>query len=104
MSVNQTAAQVKLTEMWKFMTPVYPIKVQLKSNDENGMTTRSYTSGKVIEVGSSTKTIKSFIGSASRLWNMTQDMKCTNNLEGQTRLKSRNFVYRCKIFLRSEIF
>ena len=70
MSVNQTTAQVKLTEMWKAVHDVsFPIKVQLKSNQEKGMTTRSCTCGEVVEVGSSTKTIKSFIGSASRLWN-----------------------------------
>ena len=74
MSVNQTAAQVKLTEMWKAVHDVsYPIKVQMKANQEKGMATRSCTRGEVVEVGSSTKTIKSFIGSASRLWNLAPE-------------------------------
>jgi hypothetical protein len=74
MSVNQTAAQVKLTEMWKAVHDInYPLTVQLKSKQDNGMTTRSCTRGEVVEIGSSTKTIKSFIGSATRLWNMASE-------------------------------
>ncbi len=74
MSVNQTAAQIKLTEMWKAVHDNgYPIKVQLKSSQEKGMSTRSCTRGEVVEVGSSTKTIKSFIGSATRLWNLAPE-------------------------------
>ena len=74
MSINQTAAQVKLTEMWKAVHDInYPITVQLKSNQDKGMATRTGTRGEVVEVGSSTKTIKSFIGSASRLWNMAPE-------------------------------
>ena len=74
MSVNQTAAQIKLTEMWKAVHDnSYPIKVQMKSSQEKGMSTRSCTRGQVVEVGSSTKRIKSFIGSASRLWNVAPE-------------------------------
>ena len=68
LSVNQTAAQIKLTEMWKALNDsAYPLKMELKSS--NGMVTRSSTRGEVVEFGSSSKTIKSFYGSATRLWN-----------------------------------
>ena len=56
--------------MWKTVHDVsYPIKVQMKANQEKGMATRKCTRGEVVEVGSSTKKIKSFKGSALRLWN-----------------------------------
>ena len=57
--------------MWKAVHDNgYPIKVKMKSCQENGMSTRSCTRGEVVEVGSSTKIIKSFVSSGSRLWNV----------------------------------
>ena len=39
LSVNQIAAQIKLTEMWKVVKSLYPLKVQMKEINENWTTT-----------------------------------------------------------------
>ena len=84
MSVNQTAAQIKLTEMWKVVNDTsYPLKFQMKSEEKRGMGTRSCTRGDVVEFGSSTHTINSFCGSASRLWN-----KAPENIKKAATLKT----------------
>jgi hypothetical protein len=42
LSVNQMAAQIKLTEMWKASNdPQYPIKMKTPDNLEEGVETRS---------------------------------------------------------------
>ena len=70
MSVNQIAAQIKLTEMWKALNDSqYPLRVEQKSETEDGIGTRSMTRGDLIEFGSSTNSKKSFMGSSTRLWN-----------------------------------
>ncbi len=44
MSVNQTAAQITLTEMWKALNHFkYPQTVEQKSEIEDGIVTRSMT-------------------------------------------------------------
>jgi hypothetical protein len=44
LSVNQIAAQIKLTEMWKASNdPQYPIKMKTKERQENAVETRSLT-------------------------------------------------------------
>jgi hypothetical protein len=41
LSVNQIAAQIKLTEMWKALNdPQYPIKMKTRERQENSMETR----------------------------------------------------------------
>ncbi len=61
LSVNQIAAQIKLTEMWKASNdPQYPIKMKTKERQENAVETRSLTWGDLTEVGRSTKAKKSF--------------------------------------------
>jgi hypothetical protein len=48
-SVNQIAAQIKLTEMWKALNDSqYPLRVEQKSETEDGIGTRSMTSGDLI--------------------------------------------------------
>ncbi len=52
MSVNQIAAQIKLTEMWKALNDAqYPLRVEKKSEPEDGIGTRSMTRGDLIEFG-----------------------------------------------------
>ena len=70
LSVNQTNAQIKLTEMWKMETnKEYPVRGERQRRQENGRETRGFTSGKWIEFGTSTKAKNSFLGDATRLWN-----------------------------------
>jgi hypothetical protein len=70
LSVNQIAAQIKLTEMWKASNdPQYPIKMKTRERQDNGITTRSLTRGDLTEVGRSTKAKKSFTCDASKVWN-----------------------------------
>jgi hypothetical protein len=74
MSVNQIAAQIKLTEMWKALNDSqYPLRVEQKSDKEDGIGTRSMTRGDLIEFGSSTHSKKSFMGSSTRLWNVAPE-------------------------------
>ncbi len=54
LSVNQMAAQIKLTEMWKAVNdPLYPIKMKTQDNRGEGMKTRSGTRGDLTESGGS---------------------------------------------------
>jgi hypothetical protein len=69
LSVNQIAAQIKLTEMWKASNdPQYPIKMKTRERQENAMETRSVTRGDLTEVGRSTRAKKSFM-CAAKVWN-----------------------------------
>ena len=57
LSINQLAAQVKLTKMWKAVnTENYPIQMAAQSVSEVGMATRADHQGRLIEVGHSKKT------------------------------------------------
>jgi hypothetical protein len=70
LSVNQIAAQIKLTEMWKASNdPQYPIKMKTRERQENAVETRSVTRGDLTEVGRSTRAKKSFICDAAKVWN-----------------------------------
>ena len=74
MSVNQTAAQIKLLEMWKAKnTEDYPLKIQFQTTAREGTTTWGDSSGKAIEVGKTNAAKKSFIGDATRTWNRAPD-------------------------------
>ena len=77
LSVNQTAAQIKLTEMWKCKNvETYPLKPPTAQPILNGITTRSATSEKFLI----NNTPNSFIGDATRLWNQAPESitKATN--------------------------
>ena len=75
LSVNQMAAQIKLTEIWK-ATHIdnYPVKVIQQTTTENGRVTRGDSSGKLIECGGSTLSINSCAGDGTRLWNKAPQM------------------------------
>ena len=70
LSVNQIAAQIKLTEMWKASNdPQYPIKMKTRERQVNAMETRSVTRGDLTEIGRSTRAKKSFSCDAAKVWN-----------------------------------
>ncbi len=61
LSVNQMAAQIKLTEMKKASNdPQYPIKIKTQENQEEGMGSRSGTYGDLTGSGGSARAKKSF--------------------------------------------
>ena len=70
LSINQLAAQVKLTEMWKAVhTENYPIEINSQRIPDVGMATRADHHGRLIEPGHCKKTMQSFVGDAPRVWN-----------------------------------
>ena len=70
LSVNQTAAQIKLTEMWKVeKVEQYPIKMDLVAGREEGRATRSGQEMKYKETGRTKAGKQSFRGVAPKLWN-----------------------------------
>ena len=69
LSINQLAAQVKLTEMLKAVhTENYPITMKCQSIPDVGMVTRADHQGRLIETGHCKKTMQSFVGYAPRLF------------------------------------
>jgi hypothetical protein len=53
-----------------------PLRVEQKSETEDGIGTRSMTTGDLIEFGSSTNSKKRFMGSSTKLWNVApEDLK-----------------------------
>ena len=84
LSVNQTNAQIKLTEMWKMENDEeYPVKGERQTAPENGRETRGCTSGKWIEFGVSSKAKASFLGDAIRLWNKAPEkLKVAKTING----------------------
>ena len=68
LSVNQVAAQIKLTDMWKANNvDNFPIKVTKQSTAENARVTRGDTSEKLLEHGMSELVRNSCIGDATKL-------------------------------------
>jgi hypothetical protein len=82
LSVNQTAAQIKLSEVWKAINiKGFPIKVKKQMTTQDARITRGVTFGKLIEEGSSKLTINSFVGDAIRLWNNApEEIKKTKSI------------------------
>ena len=74
LSVNQTSAQIKLTEMWKATKDEkYPIKVEVIREKLTGISTRRNQSTQIKETGRTNVVIHSFVGDAARLWNNAPD-------------------------------
>ena len=74
LSVNQMAAQIKLTEMWKASNdPKYLIKMKTREVQAEGMVTRSRARGDLTEIGGSTKAKKSFTIDAPKVWNKASE-------------------------------
>ena len=83
--------------MWKALNDSqYPLRVEQKSETEDGIGTRSMTRGDLIEFGSSTNSKKSFMGSSTRLWNAAPEeiKKCL--VSTQQRKSSRPIVKLCQ--------
>ena len=71
LAVNQIAAQIKLTKIWKATrNDCSPIKIKKLESRPNGRITRGVTQGKLEEPGTSYRSTNSFIGDATRLWNV----------------------------------
>ena len=70
LSVNQTNAQIKLTEVWKALngksSSLNNLKIKTLTSNR---TTLSTTNGELIEEDSSNKALKTYQNDASRLWN-----------------------------------
>ena len=70
LSVNQTMAQIKLTEFWKALNVEnYPLKVKKQETAINGREMRGDRKGQLVEYGGSTKSKASCIHDGTRLWN-----------------------------------
>ena len=72
LSVNQTAAQIKLTEAWKAMNDEeYPVKLKTKIRVETELnrTLRASTVRDMVEGGRYKTTQASFARDAGRVWN-----------------------------------
>ena len=68
--VNQMAAQIKLTEIWKAKNVEnFPIKVHIQTTAENAKVTRGDTSERLIESGRTELARNACICDATRLWN-----------------------------------
>ena len=93
LSVNQVAAQIKLTEIWKAINvPKFPIKVMKQETPIDSRTTRGVTNGKLIEEGSSTLIINSCIGDATRLWNRAPEGIKNSNIIATAKSEIKKFV------------
>ena len=86
LSVNQMNAQIKLLDMWKATNTVdYPTKVQKMEikNGANRAMTRSITSGKLKEIGSTCLAKDTFYNDIwVKAWNAAHGVlkSCTFNL------------------------
>ena len=70
MSVNQTAAQIKLTEIWEAThIDTYPLKVMKQCTAENGRVTRGDLNNKLVEGKKTTLNLNSCATDATSLWN-----------------------------------
>ena len=88
LSVNQTMAQIKMTEMWKTVnTKNNPLDIKQRGIPENGRTTRSDTQGNFHNTGKSTLSQNSFIEDSKRVWNKTPCEIKTQSRYGQQRNK-----------------
>ena len=104
LSINQLAAQVKLTEMWKAVhTENYPIHMAAQTIPEVGMATRADHNARLIKVGHSKKTMTSFVGDASRVWNKAPIKIKEANSIGTAKLAIKAYCKTIPILLHSKI-
>ena len=70
LSVNQTNAHIKLTEVWKALNGKSSSLNHLKTKTlASNRMTRSITNGELMEEGLSNKALNTYQNDASRLWN-----------------------------------
>ena len=93
LSVNQTSAQIKLTEIWKAINMAsYPIKIVKQSTIKDARTTRGVTFEKLVEQGLSSLTFNSCIGDATKLWNKAPEAVRATKTFNSARAEIRKFV------------
>ena len=70
LSVNQLNASVKLMMMWKALNKDnYPLTIKRQESNPNGMSTRSDSEGRPIEIGKTILVQKTSVSDAIHLWN-----------------------------------
>ena len=85
LSVNQTAAQIKLTEAWKAVNePKYPLKMRREEREgEHSRTVRTNTRRELEEGGKSRALRECFSREAGKIWNRAPaDIKEAKTLRG----------------------
>ena len=91
LSVNQTVAQIKLTELWKAThTDNNPLKFTQIAPAENGRNSRAVTNKKLYQSKGSTLTMDSFVYDATKMWNNAPDS-----------IKNANSIYSAKTEIKS---
>ena len=83
-SVNQINAQIKIQEVWKALNiENYPLKIEKHNVNDIMAATRACTSGKLIEMGKSIITQKTYKNDAIKLWNSLHKhvQTCTTHSE-----------------------
>ena len=91
LSVNQTVAQIKLTELWKAThTDNNPLKFTRIAPAENGRNSRAVTNKKLYQSKGSTLTMDSFVYDATKMWNNAPDS-----------IKNANSIYSAKTEIKS---
>ena len=69
-SVNQINCQIKLLEIWKAINiQDYPIKVKNVTSCIGSANTRSGGNDRLVEIGNSNLSAKTFINDATKIWN-----------------------------------
>ena len=91
LSVKQTLAQIKLTELWKAThKDNNPLKFTQLTPAENGKESRAVANKKLIQSKGSTLTMDSFVYDATKMWNNAPDS-----------LKNANSLYSAKSEIKS---
>ena len=93
LSVNQIAAQIKLTEIWKALNiERFPIKVKKLSTTNDARITRGVTFEKLVIEGNSNRIENSFIGDGTRLWNKAPEVLRATKTLYSARSEIKKFV------------
>ena len=96
LSVNQTMAQIKITEVWKAMNSENnPLKFTQQQPAINGRETRGVSSGKLVQEKGSKLAKDSFIYDATKIWNdAPESIKASKSLLSA---KAENKKYCCNL-------
>ena len=79
-SVNQLNAQIKLLEIWKSQNiQDYPLELKKHEAQDNVVTTRAVTRGRLLDLGKSTLTQGTCLSDAIKIWN-SAPLTITNNI------------------------
>ena len=93
LSINQINAQIKIQEIWKALNIVnYPLKVDRKAVNVEGISTRACTSGRLIESGKSCISQKTCINDAIRIWNQLPIEVTSSKTLSHLKMQTKKFV------------